>query len=274
MTAHADSTAEAELPPLTNGPHRKRIGLISVVACLGGLLFGYDTGVANGAEGPMAKELGLSLLQLGVVISALLFAAAIGALVGGIISDAIGRRKTILILAVLFFVGVLLVVFSPAGPEPGTFSATGFATLVAGRIVLGLAVGGASTVVPVFLAELSPYEIRGSITGRNELAIVVGQLSAFVVNAILGVTLGHVDGVWRIMFAVCALPAVALFVGMLRMPESPRWLVEKGKHDEALRVLKTVRSEDRAMAEFAQVELIAREERGGPPDRDPRGHGQ
>ena len=206
MTAHADSVAEAELPPLTSGPHRERIGLISVVACLGGLLFGYDTGVANGAEGPMAKELGLSLLQLGVVISSLLFAAAIGALLGGIISDKIGRRKTILILALLFFFGVLLVVFSPAGPESGTFSAAGFATLVAGRIVLGLAVGGASTVVPVFLAELAPYEIRGSITGRNELAIVVGQLSAFVMNAILGVTLGHVDGVWRIMFAVCALP--------------------------------------------------------------------
>jgi MFS transporter, SP family, major inositol transporter len=261
MTTHTESAAEADLPPLTAGPHQRRIGVISIVACLGGLLFGYDTGVANGAEGPMARELGLSLLQLGVVISALLFAAAIGALVGGIVSDAIGRRKTILVLAVLFFVGVLLVVFSPAGPETGTFSATGFATLVAGRIVLGLAVGGASTVVPVFLAELSPYEIRGSITGRNELAIVVGQLSAFVVNAILGVTLGHVDGVWRIMFAVCALPAVALFVGMLRMPESPRWLVEKGKNDKALAVLKTVRSEDRALAEIAQVELVAQNER-------------
>ena len=260
MTAHADSAAEAELPALTSGPHRKRIGTISIVACLGGLLFGYDTGVANGAEGPMAKELGLSLLQLGVVISALLFAAAIGALLGGIVSDAIGRRKTILILSVLFFSGVLLVVFSPAGPEAGTFSPTGFAVLVAGRIVLGLAVGGASTVVPVFLAELAPYEIRGSITGRNELAIVVGQLSAFVVNAILGVTLGHVDGVWRIMFAVCALPAVALFFGMLRMPESPRWLVEKGKNDEALEVLKTVRSEDRALAELAQVERVAAQE--------------
>lgn len=261
MTTHAESAPEAELPPLRTGPHQRQIGVISIVACLGGLLFGYDTGVANGAEGPMAKELGLSLLQLGVVISALLFAAAIGALAGGLISDKIGRRKTILILALLFFFGVLLVVFSPAGPETGTFSATGFATLVAGRIVLGLAVGGASTVVPVFLAELAPYEIRGSITGRNELAIVVGQLSAFVVNAILGVTLGHVDGVWRIMFAVCALPAVALFIGMLRMPESPRWLVEKGKNDEALAVLKSVRSEDRAMAEFAQVELIARQER-------------
>jgi MFS transporter, SP family, major inositol transporter len=248
-TRQGTTTDAIPLPPLTDGPHRKRIGLISVVACLGGLLFGYDTGVANGAEGPMAKELGLSLLQLGIVISSLVFAAALGALVGGKVSDAIGRRKTILLLAVLFFVGVLFVVFSP-----------GFAILVTGRIILGLAVGGASTVVPVFLAEMSPYEIRGSITGRNELAIVTGQFAAFLFNAIIGTVFGHVDGVWRIMFGVCALPAVALFFGMLRMPESPRWLVEKGRHDDALAVLKTVRSEDRAIAELRQVELIAEEE--------------
>ena len=179
MTTHAAAVPEAALPPLTEGPHRKRIGLISIVACLGGLLFGYDTGVSNGAEGPMAQELGLSLLQLGIVISSLIFAAAVGALVGGKISDAIGRRKTIILLAIMFFVGVLFVVFSP-----------GFEILVAGRIILGLAVGGASTVVPVYLAELAPYEIRGSITGRNELAIVLGQFTAFVVNAILGATLG------------------------------------------------------------------------------------
>jgi len=261
MTTPATSAAEDQLPPLTPGPHVKRIGLISIIACFGGLLFGYDTGVANGAEGPMAQELGLSLLQLGIVISSLIFAAAVGALVGGRLSDAIGRRTTILVLAVLFFVGVLFVVFSPAGPEPGTFSATGFGVLVLGRIILGLAVGGASTVVPVYLAELAPYEIRGSITGRNELAIVSGQLAAFVCNAIIGTVWGHVDGVWRFMFGICALPAVALFIGMLRMPESPRWLVEKGRDDEALAILKTIRSEDRAIAELGQVELIAEEEK-------------
>ena len=252
MTTHAAAVPEAELPPLTEGPHRKRIGLISIVACLGGLLFGYDTGVSNGAEGPMAQELGLSLLQLGIVISSLIFAAAVGALIGGKISDAIGRRKTIILLAIMFFVGVMFVIFSP-----------GFEILVAGRIILGLAVGGASTVVPVYLAELAPYEIRGSITGRNELAIVLGQFTAFVVNAILGNTLGHIDGVWRIMFGICALPAIALFFGMLRMPESPRWLVEKGRYDEALAVLKTVRSEDRALAEFAQVEQVTEDEKKG-----------
>ena len=169
---HSASMGESTLPPLTPGPHRKRIGLISIVACLGGLLFGYDTGVSNGAEGPMAERArAVADLQLGVVISSLIFAAAVGALVGGKISDAIGRRTTIIVLAVMFFVGVLFVVFSP-----------GFEILVAGRIILGLAVGGASTVVPVYLAELAPFEIRGSITGRNELAIVVGQFAAFVVN--------------------------------------------------------------------------------------------
>ena len=246
---HSASTAESALPPLGFGPYRKRLGLISIIACFGGLLFGYDTGVSNGAERPMQAELGLSDLYLGVVISSLIFAAAVGALVGGQISDAWGRRKTIILLAVLFFVGTLFVVFSP-----------GFGLLVTGRILLGLAVGGASTVVPVYLAELAPYEIRGSITGRNELAIVTGQLSAFVVNAIIGNVFGNVVGIWRIMFAVCALPAIALFFGMLRMPESPRWLVEKGRDDEALTVLKTVRSEDRAVAEWEQVERVVVEE--------------
>jgi len=249
---HSASVGESALPPLVPGPYRKRIGLISIVACLGGLLFGYDTGVANGAEGPMQAELGLSDLQVGVVISSLVFAAAIGALIGGKISDAIGRRTTIIVLAVMFFVGVLVAVLSP-----------NFAILVTGRIILGLAVGGASTVVPVFLAELAPFEIRGSITGRNELAIVVGQFAAFVVNYILLATLGHVHGLWRIMFGVCAIPAIALFFGMMRMPESPRWLVEKGRDEDALAVLKTVRSEERALAELRQVETIREEEKDG-----------
>ncbi|GAB3276438.1 sugar porter family MFS transporter [Sinomonas notoginsengisoli] len=255
---HTARAAEAALPKLEPGPHTRRLGLISVVACLGGLLFGYDTGVANGAEGPMAQDLGLDLLQLGLVIASLSFAAAVGAFVGGKVSDAIGRRRAIIVLAVLFFVGVLLVVFSPGGG--GNFSPVGFTMLLAGRIVLGLAVGGASTVVPVFLAELAPYEIRGSITGRNELAIVSGQLAAFVVNAVIATIFGSEGHVWRFMFAVCALPAAFLFFGMVRMPESPRWLVENGRPEEGLKVLETVRSEGRANAELEQVEIIAEEE--------------
>lgn len=240
-------SAPATLPPLGDGPHRRRLGLVAVVACLGGLLFGYDTGVINGALLPMTQELGLTPLSQGIATSSLVFAAAIGALVGGRVSDARGRRWTIVALAVLFFVGSLVVVAAP-----------GLEVLVVGRVALGLAVGGASTVVPVYLSELAPHEIRGSLSGRNELAIVSGQLAAFVVNAILGAQLGHLDGVWRIMFAVCALPAAALFVGMLRMPESPRWLVDHGRRDEALAVLQRIRTPERAAAELADVEAIAR----------------
>ena len=132
--------------------------------------------------------------------------------------------------------------------------------MVAGRVVLGLAVGGASTVVPVYLAELAPYEIRGSLAGRNEVMIAVGALAAFAVNAVIGNVWGHLDGVWRFMLAVCAIPAIVLFLGMLRMPESPRWLIEKGRHADALAVLRTVRSPERAEAEIAQIEAVAAEE--------------
>lgn len=245
---YAAGRSEVEgLPPLTPGPHTRRLGKVALVATFGGLLFGYDTGVINGALLPMSEELGLTTATEGAVTSTLLIGAALGAVSIGRLSDAWGRRKTILLLAVLFLIGTLACVFAPA-----------LGMLLMGRFVLGLAVGGASTVVPVFLAELAPYEIRGSLSGRNELMIVIGQLAAFVVNAILGNTLGHLEGVWRIMLAVCAIPAIFLFFGMLRMPESPRWLISKGRYDEAFEVLKTVRSEDRAKAEMYEVERVSR----------------
>ena len=230
------------LPPNGAGPHQRRLGMLALVATFGGLLFGYDTGVINGALRPMTIELGLTNFTEGVVTSSLLFGAAIGAMLGGRIADGWGRRKTILVMAVTFFVGTLACVFAPT-----------FAVIVVGRVLLGLAVGGASTVVPVFLAELAPYEIRGSLSGRNELMIVIGQLAAFLVNAVIGSLWGEGNGVWRVMLAVCALPAIALFVGMLRVPESPRWLASKGRNAEALDVLRQIRSDDRAEAEIEDI---------------------
>lgn len=238
-----------KLPPLTEGPYRKRLFYVALVATFGGLLFGYDTGVINGALNPMARELGLTAFTEGVVTSSLLFGAAAGAMIFGRISDNWGRRKTIISLAVAFFFGTMICVFAPS-----------FAVMVVGRVFLGLAVGGASTVVPVYLAELAPFEIRGSLAGRNELMIVVGQLAAFIINAVIGNVFGHHDGVWRYMLAIAAVPAIALFFGMLRVPESPRWLVERGRIDEARAVLETIRPLDRAHAEVAEVEHLAKEE--------------
>ena len=251
MTHPSTDTATSALPPLIKGPHERRLGVVALVATLGGLLFGYDTGVINGALLPMTQELGLTSITEGVVTSSLLFGAALGAVTIGRLSDAWGRRRTILLLAVLFFVGTIICVSAPS-----------FEVLVIGRVLLGLAVGGASAVVPVFRAELAPYEIRGSLSGRNEVMIVSGQLAAFVVNAIIGNVLGHVDGVWRIMLAVAALPAIALFFGMLRMPESPRWLLSKGRNEDAVRVLSTIRSPERAEAEAQDIRAtVALEER-------------
>lgn len=251
-STHASTSPGPSLPPLKSGPHSRRLGLVALVATLGGLLFGYDTGVINGALMPMAAELGLSAITEGLVTSSLLFGAAIGAMTIGRLSDGWGRRRTIVLLSVLFFTGALTCVFAPA-----------FSVLIAARVMLGLAVGGASTVVPVYLAELAPYEIRGSLAGRNEVMIVTGQLAAFIVNAIIGNVLGPIPGVWRVMLAVAALPAVFLFIGMLRMPESPRWLVSKGREDEALEVLGSIRCADRAPAELAEIALAVEKESSG-----------
>ncbi|MFM9272373.1 sugar porter family MFS transporter [Pseudarthrobacter sp. NKDBFgelt] len=249
LQSHPGASNPTPLPPLTNGPHRKRLGLVALTATFGGLLFGYDTGVINGALRPMTSELGLTPLTEGIVTSSLLFGAAAGAIGGGKLSDVWGRRKTIILLAVMFLLGTLACVFAPT-----------FEVMVLGRVILGLAVGGASTVVPVYLAELAPYEIRGSLAGRNELMIVVGQLAAFVINAIIGNVWAEFGGVWRYMLAVAALPALALFFGMLRMPESPRWLTSQGRAQEALAVLTTIRSPERAAAELAEVKHLADEE--------------
>ncbi|NQX16858.1 sugar porter family MFS transporter [Rathayibacter sp. VKM Ac-2857] len=249
MTNPSVSTAEAALPPLTTGAHSRRLRTVALVATLGGLLFGYDTGVINGALAPMKVELGLTAFTEGVVTSSLLFGAAFGALTGGRLSDSLGRRKTIILLAVFFLLGALTCVFTP-----------NFEIMVVGRIVLGLAVGGASVVVPVFLSELAPFEIRGALAGRNELMIVIGQLAAFVVNAVIGTVWGEHEGVWRYMLAVAALPALALLLGMLRVPESPRWLTSKGRDDEALAVLSTIRTPERAAAELAEIEHLTAEE--------------
>ncbi|NGO13764.1 sugar porter family MFS transporter [Streptomyces sp. HC44] len=224
----------------------RRLRLITVIATFGGLLFGYDTGVINGALPYMTDDLGLTPVTEGMVTSSLLLGAALGAVVGGRLSDARGRRRNILLLAVLFFVGALGCTLAPTT-----------AVMVVARFVLGLAVGGASVTVPVYLAEISPAERRGALVTRNELMIVSGQLLAFTSNAVIARVGGESGGVWRYMLVIATLPAVVLWFGMLVMPESPRWLASKGRFGEAFEVLKQVRSEQRAQAELSEVTALA-----------------
>ncbi|WP_425451978.1 sugar porter family MFS transporter [Bacillus taeanensis] len=232
-----------------NTQHKSFLFKVILISTFGGLLFGYDTGVINGALPYMSEELGLTPFTEGLVASSLLFGAAIGAVFGGQLADYIGRRKNIVYLALLFFISTV-----------GCTLAPNVTIMVISRFLLGLAVGGASVTVPSYLAEMAPAEGRGRMVTQNELMIVSGQLLAFVFNAILGNAMGDHPHVWRYMLVIAALPAIFLFFGMLKMPESPRWLVSKRKNDAALSVLRKVRDENQAQVELNEIkEAFAKE---------------
>ncbi|XEM89923.1 sugar porter family MFS transporter [Rhodococcus sp. JVH1] len=250
MASDLTRTTAPSLPADASGRHSHRLGIIAVVATFGGLLFGYDTGVINGALAPLKEDLQLTSFTEGLVVSILIFGAAIGALIGGRMSDRFGRRHNILVLAIIFMIGTIGCVLSPTWEVLALF-----------RFILGLAVGGASATVPVYLSEISPTERRGSVVSRNEVMIVVGQFAAFVINAIIFNIWGEHENVWRFMLLVAVIPAIFLFAGMLRMPESPRWLMSQDRHDEALAVLLQVRSPERARAELEEVRALAEEEK-------------
>ncbi|EUJ41914.1 sugar/inositol transporter [Brochothrix campestris FSL F6-1037] len=222
----------------------KRLRLVTWISTFGGLLFGYDTGVVNGALPYMAAsdQLNLTPVTEGLVASSLTFGAAFGAIISGHFSDNKGRRKLIMYLAILFFIATV-----------GCSIAPNIEVMVISRVLLGLAVGGASVTVPAYLSEMSPAHRRGRMVTINELMIVTGQLMAFTFNALLATAFGDVSHIWRFMLVIATIPAVILWFGMLVMPESPRWLASKGKFGEALAVLLQVRKKDVAHEELAEI---------------------
>jgi sugar porter (SP) family MFS transporter len=217
--------------------------LTSAVTALGGLLFGYDTGVVSGALLFLRSAFGgLSSFEQELVTSLLLVGAVIGALVAGRVADAIGRRPSVLITALIFIVGVLLAAFSPA-----------FGALLAARVIIGLAVGSASMVVPLYIGEAAPPQIRGALVSLNQLAITVGILVSYLADYGLADTRN-----WRLMFGLAVIPAALLFVGMLFQKESPHWLIMHGRDNQAREVLEQLRDDPRAVEdEIRDVRKVA-----------------
>lgn len=199
-----------------------RFTLIAVVAGLGGLLFGYDTGVISGALLFIRKVFHLDATMQGVVVAIALAAAAVGAAFAGTLSDRFGRRPVLLITSVIFVAGALVSAIAWSVPA-----------LLAGRILVGAAIGVASMLTPLYLSEIAPPEKRGAIVTINQFYITFGIVLSYGV----GFLLSHAGDGWRWMLGLGAIPGLVLFAGMLSLPESPRWLAGKGHEDAARRAL-------------------------------------
>lgn len=211
---------------------------------LGGLLFGYDTGVISGALLFIPNDFKLSPFLQGAIVAGLLLGAMIGAAVAGRLADAVGRRRLIMGAAVVFTGGAILAAVAPS-----------VWVLIAARIIIGLAVGSAALVVPLYLAEIAPTEVRGAIASLNQLMIVGGILVAFIVNAILASS-----GNWRLMLGLAAVPSIILLVGMLFMPETPRYLVHAGEDEAAHEVLEELPGDESPRERIEDIHEVEQEE--------------
>lgn len=234
--------------PNSNTRTEPFVKVIAAVATLGGLLFGYDTGVISGALLFMGDDIHLTPLTTGLVTSSLLFGAAFGALISGHFAAAVGRRKIILVLATIFAAGAL-----------GTALAPDAEWMIFFRLVLGVAVGGASATVPVYIAEMAPANKRGQLVTMQELMIVSGQMLAYISNAGFHAAWGG-ESTWRWMLAVATLPAVLLWFGMMFMPDTPRWYAMKGRLAEARRVLERTRAREDVEWEMTEITETLEEE--------------
>jgi sugar porter (SP) family MFS transporter len=238
------ATGQPAPPPgeLSTGTIRRHVLWGAAITALGGLLFGYDTGVISGALLFIGKDFhGLTSFDLELLTSLLLVGAVVGAQVAGRVADRVGRRPTVLGTAALFVVGVALAAFTPT-----------FEVLVLARIVIGLAVGSASMVVPLYIGEIAPPKVRGALVSFNQLAITMGILVSYLVDYGLASSEN-----WRLMFGLAAIPAILMFIGMLFQHESPHWLVAHGREDEARQVLHRVRTEAEIEPEIAEVRELS-----------------
>lgn len=226
-------------------------GFIYFFGSFGGILFGYDIGVMTGALPFLLHDWSLqnSAGVVGWITSAVMFGAIFGGALAGSLSDKLGRRKMILISAIIFAIGSIL---SGISPHDGQYY------LIIVRIFLGLAVGAASSLVPAYMSEMAPARLRGRLSGINQTMITSGMLLSYIVDFLLKGLPEQLA--WRLMLGLAAVPAIILFCGVLRLPESPRFLVKNNRLDEARQVLSFIRPSDEVETEIKNIQETATDE--------------
>ena len=232
---------EADLPKgsiPTKSANQAFVYLAAIFAALGGLLFGYDTGVISGAELFFRNEFTLSTFALEVIVSGVLAGAAVGALIGGRLADLFGRRRLLIATAAIFAAGAILCALAPSP-----------VALAVGRIIVGFGIGLSSSGVPVYISEVAPANARGWQVSLFQLAITVGILLAYLVDY----AFAGIQG-WRWMFGLAVVPAAIFGAGMFFLPESPRWLLRRGHRETAQTMLTRIRGTSDVDAEFREIE--------------------
>src|SRR6202163_1471037 len=222
--------------------------LPAAVAAIGGLLFGFDTAVINGAIVFLKRQFGLSDSQTEIAASSLLLGCVVGASLAAFTSDRFGRKRVLLAAAALFAVSSL-----------GSALPRDLTQFVVARVLGGLAIGIASTLSPLYIAEISPAKSRGLMVSLNQLAIVIGILLSYSVNYLLT---GAGPANWRWMFASAAVPSLCFLLTLLFIPESPRWLVQKGRESEAEHFLSRMVGSTAAAGEIHAIRAAISEESG------------
>ena len=215
--------------------------LVAFIVALGGLLSGFDTGVISGALLFIKDEWNLSDYLQGILVSSTLVGATIGAILNGHLADLFGRKKILIFTAVLFFIGSI---FCAAAPNINI--------LILSRFIVGLAIGVVTFATPLYLSEISPEKIRGSLVSLFQLAITIGILFSYLVNA----GFANIQFGWRLMLLFGVFPALILGIGMFFMSDTPRWLISKGKDDEAKKVFKRIEPGIDADKEILEIKNV------------------
>ena len=238
---------------------------ITLFATLGGLLFGYDTAVISGAEQALQKHMGLDDVWHGLTVSSALIGCVIGSALSGSFASSLGRRDSLRVAALLFFLSAL----GSAYPEFPFFEKgdTSFALILMFnfyRIIGGIGVGLASAICPMYIAEIAPSDIRGKLVSCNQFAIIFGMLVVYFVNYSIKASITEevliTDG-WRYMFLSGAVPAALFGVLLFFIPRTPRFLVMTGRHEAALAVLQRVNGEERAHAILKEIQSVSKEKK-------------